>query len=588
MSFFHILLICLISFSISNIEAEGEEELIFVLTHFRHGARAPQNYLDKTEYVDYIFDHWDRPGELTGMGQRMHYLLGLRNRERYINQTHFLSEKFDPHEMLIYSSCFNRTILSVASQLQGLYPQSEKLGEKLNDNQIDKARPKVDLSPEIENMAKQLGDKALPDYMTLAPIRMINHLEKKIIIYDIPKCLFRRDEWRQKNIETVPRLNKTIAKFNNTYLPRIESLYTKYNKKYDIHFVDNFCDAFIAGHTEGKEMTKFDWTPDEKKELLEYCYNFSAMNFRDWISGDENRTLATMEVSKLMREFIYYAKARIDASIKGENISAKLEDYSRPKMLLISGHDSTISTWEMFFAKIFANNDAMTFYRYPYFATQIALEIYIDKDANKSIYSNYKIRYFFNDEQVPELDMSFEEFVNNITNELWSDERIDEYCGFVNNSEIEDLKKKLKEAEDAKDSAEAAKKKAEEEKNTAEAAKKKAEDEKNTAEAAKKKAEEEKNTAEAAKKKAEDEKKSAEEAKDSAEAAKASAEEKYNSLVEEDNKIKGDKQLYLVLMVIFCCLTGLFLIAIIIFVIKASRKNSGNVDKAGLLLKNYE
>ena len=30
--------------------------------------------------------------------------------------------------------------------------------------------------------------------------------------------------------------------------------------------------------------------------------------------------------------------------------------------------------------------------------SQIALEIYIDKNANKTVYSNYKIRYFFNDE----------------------------------------------------------------------------------------------------------------------------------------------------------------------------------------------
>ena len=550
MSFFHILLICFISFSIS------EDDLIFVLTHFRHGARAPQKYLDLEKHQDYIFDQWDRPGELTGMGQRMHYLLGLRNRERYINQTGFLSKKFDPHEMLIYSSCFNRTLLSVASQLQGLYPQSEKLGEKLDEEQRIKATPIVTLSQNIKDMAKQLGDQALPDYMTLAPIRMINHLEKKIIIYDIPKCLFRRDEWRQKNIESVPTLNETVDLFNKKYLPDIKHLYKNYIKDdtgYDIHFVDNFCDAYIAGHTEGKKMENFNWNDTVKEELLKYCYNFGTLNFRDWISGDKNRTLATMEVSKLLREFMHYAKERIDASINGEDISEKLEDYSRPKMLLISGHDSTISTWEMFFGKIFANNNATAFYRYPYFATQIALEIYIDKDANKSVYSNYKIRYFFNDEQVPELDMSFEEFVNNITNELWSDERIDEYCGFVNNSEIEDLKKKLKEAEDDKKKAEDDKKKAEEEKDSAEAAKE-----------------------------------IAEKAKDSAEAAKASAEEKYNSLVEEDNKIKGDKQLYLVLMVIFCCLTGLFLIAIIIFVIKASRKNSGNVDKAGLLLKSYE
>ena len=546
MSFFHILVICLISLSISNYEAENEDELIFVLTHFRHGARAPQNYLNKTSHQDYIFNQWDRPGELTGMGQRMHYLLGLRNRERYINHTKFLSEKFDPHEMLIYSSSFNRTLLSVASQLQGLYPQSLELGERLKDEQIKNAIPIVNLSQDIKEMVKQLGNQSLPYYMTLAPIRMINHLERKIIIYDIPKCLFRRDEWRQKNIESVPTLNKSVNLFNTKYLPEIKHLYTDYNKDYDIHFVDNFCDAYIAGYTEGIPMENFPWNESMIEELKYYCYNFSKLNFRDWISGDKNRTLATMEVSKLLREFMHYAEERIKASMNGEDISKKLEDYSRPKMLLISGHDSTISTWEMFFAKIFADNNATAFYRYPFFATQIALEIYIDKNVDKTVYSNYKIRYFFNDEQVPELDMSFEDFVNNITNELWSDERIDEYCGFVNNSEIEELTKKLKEAEAARDSAEEAKSAAEKERDSAQAA------------------------------------------RDSAEAAKVSAEEKYNSLVEEDNNIKDDKQLYLILMIIFCCLTGLFLIAIIIFVIKTSRKNSDGINKDGLLVKNYE
>lgn len=66
----------------------------------------------------------------------------------------------------------------------------------------------------------------------------------------------------------------------------------------------------------------------DQTSLLNYCYNFSALNFRDWISGDKDRTLATMEVSKQMREFIYYMKKRVDADIAGEDIAKKLEDYS--------------------------------------------------------------------------------------------------------------------------------------------------------------------------------------------------------------------------------------------------------------------
>ena len=47
----------------------------------------------------------------------MHYILGLRNRKKYVKDETFLSEKFDPHEMLIFSSNYNRTMISCSSQL---------------------------------------------------------------------------------------------------------------------------------------------------------------------------------------------------------------------------------------------------------------------------------------------------------------------------------------------------------------------------------------------------------------------------------------------------------------------------------------
>ena len=423
MKFLFIISLSVISFSISS------DKLIFVLTHFRHGARAPQNYYDLDNYLDYIFEKWERPGELTGMGQRMHYLLGLRNRERYINKTHFLKEKFDPHEILIYSSSFNRTLLSVQSQLQGLYPQYLNLGEILNNEQIDRAKPQVNLSDDIINHMNELGESALPNYMSLAPVRMINHCERKIILYDIPQCTFRREEWKKKNYEKYDSLKNNVKLFNDNYSKYLKDLY-KDKTYFDINFIDNFCDAFISGFTEGKNMTRISQTGINKTEVLEYCYGFFNMSFRDWISGDEERTLPTLEVSKLMREFIHYMKKRVDADIKGENISLKFEDYSRPKMMIISGHDSTISMTEMFFAKIFDNNDAIHFYKYPKFATQIALEVVIDDniDTKNKKYSDYIIKYYFNDEFI--LQRNMEDFIKQVEPNLWSDERIDEFCGF--------------------------------------------------------------------------------------------------------------------------------------------------------------
>ena len=43
-----------------------------------------------SNYKDHIKEVWTNPGELTGVGQRMHYILGMRNRNRYIENFHFL------------------------------------------------------------------------------------------------------------------------------------------------------------------------------------------------------------------------------------------------------------------------------------------------------------------------------------------------------------------------------------------------------------------------------------------------------------------------------------------------------------------
>jgi hypothetical protein len=132
----------------------------------------------------------------------MHYLLGLRNRIRYIDEKKFLNETFNPHEILIYSSPFNRTINSVSSQLQGLYPQSIKKGEIIRDDQEPYARPQVNINyTKIDEEKEKLGNNALPNSMIIAPVRMINNNERKITIYDIEPCTFKRDEIKKRIVK---------------------------------------------------------------------------------------------------------------------------------------------------------------------------------------------------------------------------------------------------------------------------------------------------------------------------------------------------------------------------------------------------
>ncbi len=178
-----IFILLFISISVSN-----SDKLIFVSTHFRHGARAPMKV--NSEYIDHVKEKWTNPGELTAIGQRQHYILGLRNRLRYIKNTYqFLSEKFDSHEILIYSSAFNRTILSAFAQLQGLYPSDDNLGLTLSKEQETYAVPDIDIDNNfINEKIDKIKGYAMPNLMTLIPVRMINNNEKKITIYDIGEC----------------------------------------------------------------------------------------------------------------------------------------------------------------------------------------------------------------------------------------------------------------------------------------------------------------------------------------------------------------------------------------------------------------
>ena len=427
----------LTSFNISLIflliifQIKAEDKLVFVKTHFRHGARAPEYYYN--EPYDYVKENWTSPGELTGIGQRMHYLLGIRNRIWYINETNFLSKTFNPHEILIYSSSYNRTIVSVSSQLQGLYPQFEHIGEKLTKEQEDNAVPRVNIDYDIiKTEIENLNLSALPHSMMLAPVRMISNIERKITVYDIEGCTDKRDNIKQKN-QNLPSLIDIVNTFKGRFGEKLNEFYNS-TIDYNLTIIGIFCDAFIASYTDKREMIELNETGLNLTEINDYCHNFGKLNFRDWLLGDDEHVLAYVEVSRLMKEFIHYMKIRVDADINHEDIDSDYQDFSRPKMLMVSGHDSTVSCHEVFLMDIFGKN--LSFYEYPQYATQIAFEVTTNDntEANKT-YEDYFIQYYFNDEL--KLNVSVKEFIDKVEPRIWSDKKINDFCGLNGNDDKE-------------------------------------------------------------------------------------------------------------------------------------------------------
>ena len=126
--------------------------------------------------------------ELTEVGKRMQYLLGHRNRIRYIIKKNYLSEKYTINEIKVYPSETSRTIMSVCSHLQGLFPQSEKLGENLTESHSKKAYPPVNVyNTRIQEELELLQYKALYNCMTKVPFETIT-MNTGINIYEVNGC----------------------------------------------------------------------------------------------------------------------------------------------------------------------------------------------------------------------------------------------------------------------------------------------------------------------------------------------------------------------------------------------------------------
>ena len=421
---FFLILISLqiLSFSLS------EDRLVFLYTHFRHGARAPLD-INNTFY-DKFGEYWNNPGELTGVGQRMHYILGLRNREKYIKQDKLLSENFDPHEIYIHSSNVNRTMVSVSSQLQGLFPVSEKLGFTLTEEQEEIAYPPGEISDEVQKAVDELGNEALPYYMSLAPVRMLNENDREMNVYEIGNCINKMNEIRKKNNE-IAEFKNYIKDFNTKYAVNLNKYLNKESAEFGISDIYDICDAFLSNYEDKREMKEFKEKSGIDFEVLEEdCFDFNGKYFFYSYYGDENRTLAHVDSSKLFREELYFMKRRLDADITPENEDANLKDFSRPKMLMISGHDSTLSA-DIIFLLYSLGLNATELYRFPRYASQLSLEVRTSM-SKCSTYSDYYVVGIYDQKEL--FNINAREFINRIESNVWSEEKINNFCGFDSSS----------------------------------------------------------------------------------------------------------------------------------------------------------
>ena len=397
----------------------NKRKLIFVYEHVRHGARGPSSSYGAIleNGVDEYGVNWGTDGELTQIGKRQHYFLGVRNRIKYGDFIDFT--KYNPKEILIHATDYNRTHQSIFSELYGMYENMQEAELKGNEINFDMVNVKY-----MEEKNKGLYDKITKN---------ISDLGNKVNKYSFP--LFNIHKFPDKRIFLVD----DCIRMKNYRDEKVGDVVKQYLKDFD----DNFAEAFFNFTGKPKEYfhlydimksitDHFICDYDNKKNLtnitihgldLDKFYNFSKSFYGHFIFNyfiDEYTS--GLEETHLMQDLLGYMDRRIDHQ---DELT-----YIAPKMVMDCGHDTTVGP----IARFLNSSLGVKYHEFCEFACNIFIELY--KEDN----GTYTVDYYLDDELIFK-EKNYKEFKAGIESHYWNDSFVDEFCGRVEDSDIDNKSK---------------------------------------------------------------------------------------------------------------------------------------------------
>lgn len=402
-----LLILKVISFSISK--------LAFAFEIFRHGARAPTE-LDQNN-LDYFKQKWAKKMELTSIGLRQHYLLGVRNRERLIEQNKLLSDSFNPKEIIVISTDTTRTLNSASAQLQGLYASGK--GGTLTKTQIDRALPPNDPSTYNEEK-EQLGSLALPNQIEIIPIHTIYAQDNDFFLYSPTYCSSLKKTFEENNKRQ--EMVNLLDRFNEKYEKKICNILDKKDNciNHNLTFALNIFETIHAEYIDNRDMTIFSNQGIKVEELVKDCIEFAFLHLIG--KGiDNDKIIGQVGMSPTFKKIKHWMNKII------ENPSSVL-DYSQPKLVMVSAHDASIGAFTAMMKAAF-NFEV----KYPSFASNLFLELHLNNEINSSS-NDYTVKYYFDDMEVGK--MSYNEFIEKLDPLLMNQKEINEFCTLGNEKSL--------------------------------------------------------------------------------------------------------------------------------------------------------
>lgn len=379
-----------------------EGTIKFAFEIFRHGARAPfTGVVDGKDCYGYP---WPGTSELSDVGKRMHYLLGAHNRKRYVGT--LLSESYNQSEIYVISTDVNRTLESVSSQLQGLYPSGT--GPKIVEKVKETARPpNQKYITKIQEAEASLDLNALPNQIDLIPIHTFDLQKHTFQLHDWHLCPGAAKAYEQSmNRQEIKDFMKNLTEKYGDKLIKFEKDQTNKTFLYDYWTTYKYMDAFIANYVNGETMQPLLDLGINLEEFKEYSLQFLNLDYLG--TNFNNKNLAIVSMTHTMRNIITYME-----NIINTNSSV----HYKPKFVMYSAHDTTIGAFQVFNELTFG-----TKVDYARFAENCFYELYTKAD------NKYYVRYINGD--VIKFDISYDDFKSKIQAKIYTDEQINDFCDF--------------------------------------------------------------------------------------------------------------------------------------------------------------
>ena len=221
--------------------------------------------------------------------------------------------------------------------------------------------------------------------MNIIPIHIVHYRNS---IYN---CSLKLRDIFINNLYTSTSLKEIVEEFNNKYFEQLKDIFPLkvFNNTLNFTFIIGFCDAYIADYAEGKDLSNFlEISKILEEDILDLCNRVNTINFRDIYYQDVKNESILFHNSLVMRDMINYMKRRVDDDIQLDISKKNISDFSKPKLVILTGHDTTLSGQEAFFIRFFGLD--INSYYYPYYGSQISDEITReDVDDNMRSKLNY-------------------------------------------------------------------------------------------------------------------------------------------------------------------------------------------------------